>query len=188
MANKYVPIVAAFGALMIEKLEANDHKPTWTEEDVGDLVSAMHNEACELEEAVDVLLNAECGMVPDETRRAVALEAADVANFALMIVDVCGGLPVSDPRVMPDKCDTMTLNDGTVVNVIDYGAAPPPPEGVLQCLHCGNQVAWKRDVAYRDQSDCGACTIEGHSMMSSGWNGWNCNGRPNPAAISGATP
>lgn len=92
MASKYAPIVAAFGELMIEKLDANDHKPTWKEEALIDLQDALEREVNELGEAI---LCIETG---EAISKDVAREAADVANFAMMIADKFGGLPVSDLR------------------------------------------------------------------------------------------
>lgn len=95
MPSKYAPIVAAFGELMIKKLEENDHKPGWMDCELSWLTDKLRDEVCELDDAA-------CQEHPD--RSAIGLEAADVANMALMIADVCGGLPVSDPRTPCRKC------------------------------------------------------------------------------------
>lgn len=75
-----------FARHMERRLAANDHKGGWQDEDVAWLMSRLHEEADELLEAL------RAGFVDLPT---VVHEAADVANFALMIADVVcrrGGL------------------------------------------------------------------------------------------------
>lgn len=96
------PEVKAFADLMEAQLRANDHKPGWKGEDCWPLMYRMREETLELHE---VLMPGSRGDLPAWQRR-VACEAADVANFAMMIADVCGAL---DPRhIFPDLAD-----DGT---------------------------------------------------------------------------
>lgn len=74
------PEVLAFARLMERQLRANDHKPGWKNDTPVALMRRLEEEAQEL--------NGALGWSPVE----VALEAADVANFAMMIADVCGCL------------------------------------------------------------------------------------------------
>lgn len=77
------PEVAAFAQAMEEKLRQNDHKTHWREYPVGNLMGWMVEKTDELRREV-------YSERPDSER--VKQEAADVANFALMIADVMGGL------------------------------------------------------------------------------------------------
>src|SRR5688572_3388734 len=75
------PEVWAFVGLMEERLWANAHKPGWKQDSAPALFRRLQEEAAELDGAIDF-------GTPGE----IAKEAADVANFAMMIADVCGGL------------------------------------------------------------------------------------------------
>lgn len=79
------PEVLAFAHLMERQLRANDHKPGWKGDSAQSLWRRVNQEAHELGEAVvnrEAIDSIEAGK-----------EAADVANFAMMIADVCGALP-----------------------------------------------------------------------------------------------
>ena len=78
------PEVAAFAQAMEAQLRANDHKPGWKDEDRGDLMERLHDEVGELEVELVYRGSRRPGLV--------LKEAADVANFAMMVADVCGGL------------------------------------------------------------------------------------------------
>lgn len=82
------PEVAAFAALMEQRLRENDHKPGWKEDDPRELYERLDEEAGELDYALAI-------------RDGIAKEAADVANFAMMIADVCGVLP--HPVAQPNR-------------------------------------------------------------------------------------
>ena len=69
------PEVLAFAAVMESKLRANDHKTHWRECSLDYLLTRLEQEALELREAIN------CG-------DGVISEAADVANFAMMIADI----------------------------------------------------------------------------------------------------
>lgn len=79
------PYVLGFALLMEAKLEANRHKGDrdgWIRCSVGDfLLPRLREEFGEL-----------CDALPEGAPAEIAAEAADVANFAMMIADVCGGL------------------------------------------------------------------------------------------------
>jgi NTP pyrophosphatase (non-canonical NTP hydrolase) len=73
--------VRQFAKVMESRLRANDHKPGWKQDIAPALFRRLQEEAAELDGAIDF-------GTPGE----IAKEAADVANFAMMIADVCGGL------------------------------------------------------------------------------------------------
>ena len=68
---------------MAEKLAANTHKGTWKHDDAFRLLVRLREEVEELHRAIET-----------EGSAAIAREAADVANFAMFIADVVGGLAV----------------------------------------------------------------------------------------------
>jgi NTP pyrophosphatase (non-canonical NTP hydrolase) len=68
---------------MEERLSANDHKPGWIGELPSTLLRRLREEADELE----IAFNAR-----GHTKGDILREAADVANFAMMIADVCHAL------------------------------------------------------------------------------------------------
>lgn len=69
------PAVLKFALAMEAQLQANDHKPGWSEDSTVDLWHRLKEEADEL---LDVLLKGNGDPVK---------EAADVANFAMMIAE-----------------------------------------------------------------------------------------------------
>ncbi len=80
------PVVGTFADAMEARLAANDHKGGWGDCDVLWLLGRIREERIELCDAVNMLMS---GLATPE---AVLREAADVANFAMMVADVCGGL------------------------------------------------------------------------------------------------
>lgn len=85
------PEVAEFAQAMERKLRANDHRPGWGNDHPQALLARMKDEAGELEGAayrcwVSGLRGAEV----EDLAQEVLYEAADVANFAMMVADVCG--------------------------------------------------------------------------------------------------
>lgn len=79
---KLRPEVRLFAAMMERKLQANEHKGGWQDDTALALLRRLREEADELERCLQVGMSAPT----------VAYEAADVANFAMMIADVVGGL------------------------------------------------------------------------------------------------
>lgn len=73
------PEVRAFADAMEEQLSANDHKGGWQRDTALSLLRRLREETTELARAI--------GGEGD-----VLKEAADVANFAMMIADVSGAL------------------------------------------------------------------------------------------------
>lgn len=82
------PTVRRFAEVMEQKLRDNHHKGGWDDCRPLDLLKRLFEEADELEGAIRDHGEEWNGHV-------VAREAADVANFAMMIADVCGGLKVA---------------------------------------------------------------------------------------------
>ncbi len=82
----------AFQSLMWEKLKANAHKGGWQESSLPDLTRRLGDEVVEL--GAELIGYAEAtDSVRLSMRAAIARECADVANFAMFIADVVGGLP-----------------------------------------------------------------------------------------------
>lgn len=80
------PEVARFAELMEKRLRANDHKGGWTESNTKWLLMRLKQEVLELELALadhQRLLSSPVHGCPEH----VSYEAADVANFALMVRD-----------------------------------------------------------------------------------------------------
>jgi NTP pyrophosphatase (non-canonical NTP hydrolase) len=73
----------AFQRIMFDKLKANRHKGGWKNASKRELFERLRAELTELQ---DEMLHG----TPDPD--AIAKECADVANFAMMIADVVGGL------------------------------------------------------------------------------------------------
>lgn len=87
--------VGEFAKLMEGQLAANDHKGGWSMESPVTLFARLHEAAAELHDAFRFLpeTSSESGAdVFAEWRRKVGKEAADVANFAMMIAENCGAL------------------------------------------------------------------------------------------------
>ena len=113
------PEVAAFAQAMESQLRKHDAtrgKRGWQNDYPQPLMQRLRQEADELD---TVLL---LGLSPNKPAMALA-EAADVANFAMMVADVCGGLTAT-PAPAP--------------------TAPAQPP-VASCLVCGHErtlVRW----------------------------------------------
>ena len=100
-ANYLRPEVLRFAMAMERKLRENEHKGGWKHCEPQWLHDRLHEEASELNEAYN-----DGGVTGDDgyplsrdndPNRAIAIrrvlnEAADTANFAMMIADVCGAL------------------------------------------------------------------------------------------------
>ncbi len=90
------PYVLAFAELMEAKLEANRHKGNregWMKASPNALLERLREELVEL---IWALRGTTLEPGPDALA-AVAHEAADVANFAMMIADRIGALPLPAP-------------------------------------------------------------------------------------------
>jgi len=100
------PEVRAFADLMEAQLRANDHKPGWKDDADLDLFERLGEESTELLAALH--RNAKRLMwgdswVMEDTVPRVGLEAADVANFAMMIADVCGALALPQQTALVEE-------------------------------------------------------------------------------------
>jgi hypothetical protein len=84
----YRPEVRSFARVMENKLRANDHKIGWHHEEWPDLVERMQGKMVKL---IDALSLHGC---PEEAPQDIVGEAADVANFCLMIADNSGQLEI----------------------------------------------------------------------------------------------
>lgn len=104
---RWRPEVVAFADAMEAQLKANDHKPGWKNDDPHALLKRLVEETAELKAVLPNRIEpcshrglSECnhlfpnGGWSDHDHNAVLKEAADAANFAMMIADVCGGLAV----------------------------------------------------------------------------------------------
>lgn len=83
------PEVVAFATLMEQQLRANDHKGRagWKHDAAGALFDHVVEEVRELQQALTAW--------PCDTqayRTNIGKEAADLANMAMMVADVCGSL------------------------------------------------------------------------------------------------
>ena len=91
---KLRPEVAAFAMLMEAELRKHDDRPGWKQSSPNWLMERLQEELKELSVALDY--KGPCG---------VGQEAADVANFAMMIADVSGGMkpaPSPAPTIKQD--------------------------------------------------------------------------------------
>lgn len=91
--------VTTFAEIMDRKLSANAHKGHWGGCRPEWLLARLLEEAGELaacllkrDDALRMLQISERGALNPDYAKTIAREAADVANFALMIADLCGGL------------------------------------------------------------------------------------------------
>ncbi len=82
------PEIIAFAFLMEKELRNNDHKSGWKGDSPLKLAKRVREEADELEE---VAFDAST-LGAENFREKVGEEAADVANMAMMVADVCGCL------------------------------------------------------------------------------------------------
>jgi len=83
MSKRDLSAVGRFADRMREKLRENEHKPHWADCSPTWLLDRLFDEANELRDELR----------DSQDAGAVARECADVANFAMMIADVVGGLP-----------------------------------------------------------------------------------------------
>lgn len=85
------PAVAWFAEAMEQKLQANDHKPDWSGSDTQHLVHRLLEEVLELHQAC-VVTEVQAPEMKQMCVSEIVREAADVANFAMMIADKASGL------------------------------------------------------------------------------------------------
>lgn len=111
---KLRPEVLAFAQLMERVLQENDHKGGWKECKPDWLVGRIRGEAMELRDLVRDHRIGTAGSThrldyrpsysSPTIRQEIAREATDVANFCMMIADVCGCLdPTPAPSVKGER-------------------------------------------------------------------------------------
>jgi hypothetical protein len=115
------------------KLRANDHKAHWRHCDDAYLLSRMSDEKMELRRAVRELAEG-CRQSDERARelaRAVIEEAADIANFAMMVADNArvffGGAKFQESESAPFS--PFCLDCGHALTEADYRAPV--------CPYCG---------------------------------------------------
>ncbi len=91
------PEVVALASLMERQLRANDRKGGWRGVPEYELLKRLREETDELSDA----LTRRATLTGERLIENVGREAADVANFAMMIADVCGALPVATHPTPP---------------------------------------------------------------------------------------
>lgn len=100
--GRWRPEIAAFADLMERQLRANDHKPGWKRDDPLDLLERVVDETEQLVGAVRRHIAIGKDLEPSRgsdpcwrngVAHLIGREAADVANFAMMVADVCSALP-----------------------------------------------------------------------------------------------
>jgi len=96
---------------MENRLRANDHKGGWQECHPGDLAQRLDEEAEELAGAI-----VEGALLTD-----ILEEAADVANFAMMIADVCGAL--ATPTLLALRAEAAELRAQVAEHARDEAVA-----------------------------------------------------------------
>ena len=84
--------VRLFAELMEKELQAHDDRPGWDDEELSWLFKRLGEEVDELFEAIQE--DSQVGILLDPVL--VGKEAADVANFAMMIADGCDALAEVD--------------------------------------------------------------------------------------------
>lgn len=103
------PVVRWFAEAMERKLRANDHKGGWRRDLPSALLERIKEETEELANLKPLMLACvvradECPQSPDHRATGferVVDEAADVANFAMMIADVCACPVLARAQVKP---------------------------------------------------------------------------------------
>ena len=152
------PVVLAFAKLMEARLDKTRHtgnRNIWFKDSAEDLLARVFEEAGELNDA----LTAE-----QRTAQAIALEAADVANLAMMVADVCGGVELGNA---PSPSIPLSSRGGegskTVERVIEllYRCRFTKAEGekicgVVQDRSTKDLSSWHKPEAFRCDAAC-AC-------------------------------
>lgn len=122
--QKYDDVLLPFLSLMRKELHANSSKgdrPGWLRMDPNTALLEIYWHTAKLSVAVN-----------KNDGPAIMEHSADVANMAMMLLDVCGGLAFAEP------CHGMP-------------AAPVPLKSTGTCHHCGNPL---RDARYFCNHEC----------------------------------
>jgi NTP pyrophosphatase (non-canonical NTP hydrolase) len=94
------PEVQWFAQAMEKELRENDHKGGWSATSFTELIQRLHEESGELARAVDEFLRALVEQRMQDGTHVLA-EAADVANFAMMIADIARRMYASQTGSAP---------------------------------------------------------------------------------------
>ena len=107
MSEQYKNKTEQLRQAMESQLKANNHKEGWENCDAMWLIRRIADERAELKRAVEAYTQI-FHLSSYETKRRILAnileEAADVANFAMMVADVCGALPLLAERP-PENAD-----------------------------------------------------------------------------------
>jgi len=99
--------VHQFAQLMEVKMRKHDPSTRWKKSKRQDLLLALEKELEKLRPLVKYEAINEKSIAPEE----IASQAADVANFAMMIADVCGGLRwITEKSTPTKKAERIPLN------------------------------------------------------------------------------
>lgn len=128
------PVVLAFAHLMEAKLRENEWKGGWQKCSPESLLARVREETDELAEAIGPGSRTDVGL----WRPLVANEAADVANMAMMVADVCGGLDAEACKSIADSY-THPAPDASALREALQGLAnaleiAPGPRGVMDLV------------------------------------------------------
>jgi hypothetical protein len=132
------PLVRYFAEHMEENLRRNDFKGGWEDDEPAALVERLHEETAELELQLGRHTINPCSKL-------VLREAADVANFAMMIADRVSNEP------WPDQGRTE----------LKPPEPPPPVPMLLWCPECGERHLDVGDFATKPHHTH-ACQYCGH--------------------------
>jgi hypothetical protein len=141
------PSVRVFARLMEAKLRENDHKGGWRRCSTGYLTRRCGNELDELRELIHRLARMPNRHPAPTVEESIAIgrEAADVANFALMLADNLGALDAfrAVPAVAAAKPEEPARGHAHEVQTF-----PSSAEEQLSCGGCGGRSApwegWQR--------------------------------------------
>lgn len=114
MNTDYKKYVDAFGKRMLAKLEKNRHKGEWEGLSFERAFELMQQEIKELEDEVNFIVEYD-GDIDITNITDVVNEAADVANFALMIASVALRSIGKDlPEVVDGEADAVSNDSGPI--------------------------------------------------------------------------
>jgi len=100
--RNYEELIQSANKAMMEKLLENEHKPSWKDINLKDLFSFLFFEMEELN--TEVFYNSD---VPGRAAR-IRREAADVANYAAMIIELCDEM-IAQLEVSSEHCENKTV-------------------------------------------------------------------------------
>lgn len=161
--------VQRFALLMERALQANDHKGGWDEESAEWLLSRLREEA---EELAAVTPSAAHSNISCDAER-VGREAADVANFAMMIADVCGGLPDASQAFCDHDADRLRRRArcacehlaAAVGERIDCDADDGPPRAAAKAAEAIDRLRAEVTRARREALEAAARECEAQSCL-----------------------